>query len=137
MFVEAYLQQLRISKLKQSKHCECALIVAQAALQEFSNFSFGFGFSVCPRVTHNVLQLGEVADLEALTFNLALMFIRMPNVQFSTEPAILPNCCYGLGFLPYCQDVVRQICCSVANFLFVPNFVSAVINIQYVETCNT
>jgi len=26
-------------------------------------------------ITHNVLQLGEVADLEALTFNLALMFI--------------------------------------------------------------
>jgi hypothetical protein len=44
-------------------------------------------------LTHNVLQLGEVADLEALTFNLALMFIRNPNVQFSTEPAILPNCC--------------------------------------------
>ena len=42
---------------------------------------------------HIVLQLGEVADLEALTFILALMFIRNPNVQFSTEPAILPNCC--------------------------------------------
>jgi hypothetical protein len=41
----------------------------------------------------NVWQLGEVADLEALTFNLALNFIRKPNVQFSTEPAILPNCC--------------------------------------------
>jgi hypothetical protein len=41
----------------------------------------------------NVLQLGEVADLEALTFNVALMFIRNPNVQFSTKPAILPNCC--------------------------------------------
>ena len=41
----------------------------------------------------DVLQLGEVADLEALTFNLALKFIRIPNVQFSTEPAILPNCC--------------------------------------------
>ena len=39
------------------------------------------------------LQLGEVADLEALTFNLAQMFIRIPNVQFSTKPAILPNCC--------------------------------------------
>jgi hypothetical protein len=41
----------------------------------------------------NVLQLGEVADLEAQMFNLAQMFIRIPNVQFSTEPAILPNCC--------------------------------------------
>jgi hypothetical protein len=38
-------------------------------------------------LTANVSQLGEVADLEALTFNLALMFIRNPNVQFSTEPA--------------------------------------------------
>jgi hypothetical protein len=44
-------------------------------------------------MTANVLQLGEVADLEALTFNLALMLIKIPNVQFSTEPAILPNCC--------------------------------------------
>jgi len=50
------------------------------------------------KVSANVLQLGEVADLEALTFNLALMFIRNPNVQFSTEPAILPNCCYVLPF---------------------------------------
>jgi len=33
------------------------------------------------------LQLGEVVDLEAQ------MFIRNPNVQFSTELAILPNCC--------------------------------------------
>ena len=49
--------------------------------------------------TANVLQLGEVADLEALNFNLALMFIRISNVQFSTEPAILPNCCYLLAYL--------------------------------------
>jgi hypothetical protein len=41
----------------------------------------------------NGLQLGEVADLEAQMFNLVQMFIRNPNVQFSTEPAILPNCC--------------------------------------------
>jgi hypothetical protein len=37
------------------------------------------------------LQLGEVADLEAQIFSLALMFIRNPNVQFSTEPAIEPS----------------------------------------------
>jgi hypothetical protein len=41
------------------------------------------------------LQLGEVADLEAQMFNLAQMFIRNPNVQFNTKPAILPNCCYS------------------------------------------
>jgi hypothetical protein len=44
-------------------------------------------------MSHNVLQLGEVAELDALTFNLALMFIRIPNAQFSTKTAILPNCC--------------------------------------------
>jgi hypothetical protein len=42
-------------------------------------------------MSHNVLQLGEVAELDALTFNLALMFIRIPNAQFSTNTAILPN----------------------------------------------
>jgi hypothetical protein len=30
---------------------------------------------VRPAIATNVLQLGEVADLEALTFNLAQMFI--------------------------------------------------------------
>jgi hypothetical protein len=47
----------------------------------------------------NVLGLGEVADLEAQLFNLAQMFIRIPNVQFSTETAILPNPCYVLAIL--------------------------------------
>jgi hypothetical protein len=44
-------------------------------------------------VAPNGFQLGEVGDLEALTFNLALMFIRNPNVQLRTEPAITPNRC--------------------------------------------
>jgi hypothetical protein len=44
-------------------------------------------------VVANGLQLGEVAGLDALTFNLALMFIRIPNAQFSSKTAILPNCC--------------------------------------------
>jgi hypothetical protein len=39
------------------------------------------------------LQLGEVADLEAGSFSLALNFIRNPKLDLSTEPAILPNCC--------------------------------------------
>ena len=44
-------------------------------------------------IVPNGLQLGEVADLEAQMFNLAQMFIRIPNVQFSTEPAFLQNPC--------------------------------------------
>ena len=50
--------------------------------------TFFFPFSL---IAANGLALGEVADLEAQMFNLAQMFIRIPNVQFSTEPAILPN----------------------------------------------
>ena len=49
--------------------------------------------SVAHRVTHNVLGLCEEADLEAQMFKLAQMFIRIPNVQFSTEPAFLQNPC--------------------------------------------
>jgi len=42
---------------------------------------------------HNVLQLGEVAEIEAQKFSLVQMLIRIPNVQFSTEPAFLQNPC--------------------------------------------
>ena len=45
----------------------------------------------------NVLQLGEVADFERQMFDLAQMFIRNPKLDLSTEPAILPNCCYAFG----------------------------------------
>jgi hypothetical protein len=45
----------------------------------------------------NVLQLGEVADFERQMFDLAKMFIRNPKLDLSTEPAILPNCCYAFG----------------------------------------
>jgi hypothetical protein len=47
-------------------------------------------------MAHNVLQLGEVADFERQMFDLAQMFIRNPKLDLSTEPAILPNCCYAL-----------------------------------------
>jgi hypothetical protein len=49
-----------------------------------------FGFS---SITANGLGLCEEADLEAQMFNLAQMFIRNPNVQFSTEPAFSQNPC--------------------------------------------
>ena len=40
----------------------------------------------CPKITDNDLGLCEEAELEAQMFSLAQMFIRIPNVQFSTEP---------------------------------------------------
>jgi hypothetical protein len=39
------------------------------------------------------LQLGEVAEIEAQMFSFAQKFNRRTTVEFSTEPAILPNCC--------------------------------------------
>jgi len=44
-------------------------------------------------MTANGLGLCKVAELEAQMFNLAQMLIRIPNIEFSTEPAILQNPC--------------------------------------------
>jgi hypothetical protein len=48
-------------------------------------------------MTDNVLQLGEVAGIEAQMFGLALHFNRCTDVQLTTKPAILPNRCYTLA----------------------------------------
>jgi len=45
------------------------------------------------KLTANVLQLGEVAEIEAQIFSFAQKFNRRTELEFSTEPAILPNCC--------------------------------------------
>jgi len=50
-------------------------------------------------MTANVLGLCEEAELRAQMLNLLLLFIRIPNVQFSTEPAFLQNPCYQLAFM--------------------------------------
>jgi len=44
-------------------------------------------------MTHNVLQLGEEADFEALNCLPALNLIRSTKLHLSTEPAFLPNPC--------------------------------------------
>jgi hypothetical protein len=44
-------------------------------------------------IVPNVPTLGEEADLKAQTFSLAQKSIESTNVQFSTEPAFLPNVC--------------------------------------------
>ena len=41
----------------------------------------------------NVFGLGEEAEFGAQMFNLLLLIIRIPNVQFSAEPAFLQNLC--------------------------------------------
>jgi hypothetical protein len=47
----------------------------------------------CVGIATNVLGLGEGGEIEAQMFNLAQMFIRIPNVQFSTKAPLLPNPC--------------------------------------------
>ena len=56
---------------------------------------------VRPKMAYNGLGLCEEAELEAQMFNLLLLFIRIPNVQFSTEPAFLQNPCYRQFFLHF------------------------------------
>ncbi len=50
-------------------------------------------------IEYNGLQLGEVAVIEAQMYKICTMFNRIPNVQFTTEPAILPNCCCAFVFI--------------------------------------
>jgi hypothetical protein len=61
----------------------------------------------------NVWQLGEVAEIEAQMFGLVLHFNRCTDVQLTTKPAILPNCCYGLPF----QDNALGGLCKTQNKL--------------------
>lgn len=49
-------------------------------------------------MTAYVLGLGEGGEIEVQMFNLAQMFIRIPNVQFSTKAPLLPNPCWWLAF---------------------------------------
>jgi hypothetical protein len=44
------------------------------------------------------LQLGEVAEIEAQMFSFVQKFNRRTELELSTEPAILPNCCWVLAF---------------------------------------
>jgi len=42
----------------------------------------------------NGLGLGEGGELEVQMFNLVQKFIRIPNVQISTNAPLLPNPCW-------------------------------------------
>lgn len=67
------------------------------------NLKFIYYYHFLPRVnlTDNVLQLGEVAEIEAQMFSFAQKFNRRTAVEFITEPAILPNCCCVLCFTSF------------------------------------
>jgi len=44
-------------------------------------------------IAANVLALGVVAEIETQMFSFAQKFNRRNAVEFSTKPAIMPNCC--------------------------------------------
>jgi hypothetical protein len=64
--------------------------------QSIIDFSFSsLTFILCGSVLlcrTTVLQLGEVAEIEAQMFSFVQKFNRRTAVEFSNEPAILPNC---------------------------------------------
>ena len=60
------------------------------------NIQILFSILDSTKLVFNVLQLGEVAEIEAQMFSFAQKFNRRTAVEFSTKPAILPNCCYLL-----------------------------------------
>jgi hypothetical protein len=49
------------------------------------------------RILPIVSQLGEVAEIEAQMFSFVQKFNRRTAVEFSTKPAILPNCCCAIA----------------------------------------
>jgi hypothetical protein len=74
-------------------------------------------------IEYNVLGLCEEADLEAQMFVLAQMFIRIPKVQFSTEPAffakplLCPSAFFrSVHFVSVCRFLVRWLGSSFAFF---------------------
>jgi len=62
------------------------------------------------------LQLGEVAEIEAQMFSFAQKFNRRTAVQFSTEPAILPNCCYAFALLFLSSVLLSFLVCFVVRW---------------------
>lgn len=45
------------------------------------------------QIEYNVMQIGEVAEIEAQMFGSVLHFNRCTDVQLTKKTAILPNCC--------------------------------------------
>ena len=68
------------------------------------------------KISANVFGLGEGGEIEAQMFNLAQMFIRIPNVQFSTNAPLLPNPCY-VQFI-FHSDVLSVIHCIRSELTF-------------------
>ena len=81
----------------------------------------GFGSA---KLTANVLQLGEVAEIAAQMFSFAQKFNRRTAVEFSTKLAILPNCCWAIVIYLF----IILLCSAFNTFGFCINTLSNRIN---------
>ena len=72
-------------------------------------FKYSYLCVIFGSVATNVLQLGEVAEIEAQMFSFAQKFNRRTELVFSTKPAILPNCCCAIAlfFILFCLLFLR------------------------------
>jgi hypothetical protein len=82
------------------------LLLCKLLAETNAYFQIRFTCVISAQVSSNVLGLCEEAELEVQMFNLAQKFIRIPNVQFSTEPAFLQNPCYR--FVPFLVKLFFQ-----------------------------
>jgi hypothetical protein len=78
-----------------------ASCVGAKANVPFVRLAFLFVFVLVvgrPTLAPNVLGLCDGGELEVQMFSLVQMFIRIPNVEFSTEAPLLQNPCYAMFF---------------------------------------
>jgi hypothetical protein len=57
------------------------------------------------RVTHNVSQLPEGGDFEALNCQSSRNFDRSTKLDLTTEPPLLGRCCYAFVVLSFFKQV--------------------------------
>ena len=94
--MEESLGQDKSCKKRRTDKCEIKFSANNWTTGDFifNGKSYGFALDVGPYKTFIVKTLGEEAELEAQTFSLAQTPIGSTNVEFSTNPAFLPNVCY-------------------------------------------
>ena len=72
------------------------------------------------KLAHNVLQLQEVGDFEALNCLPPQNLIRSTKLYLTTEPPISCRCCYGLVFLSLLStkfNFIKRRYCSKVKFV--------------------
>jgi len=80
-------------------------------------------------LTHNVLQLPEGGDFEALHCQPSTDFDRSTKLDLTTEPPLLGRCCYGLLF--YFPSMLSMCFC---NLLSLKSFLQSVLSFRHSVT---